>query len=280
MEELATGYGLVEGPVWDVDRGLFFADTRDNGVYLLRPDGSIKTVIANRPAVGGLAPHADGGLIVGGDDVIHWHPVSGVERHLLGPDVTDVAIGFNDLATDPAGRVWAGSIAFSALRGEKTKPGHLHVLETDGTVNTVADGVMLTNGIGFSPDGRTAYHADTRDHLIRKYGIADDGSIGSWTPFARLTPDAVPDGLVVAEDGSVWVALVGGSAVRVFEPNGDVRTEIPVPLPMVTSVCFGGDDLRDLYVVTGSRGGPRDPCGSIFRTRVAVPGLPVTPARV
>ena len=53
-----------------------------------------------------------------------------------------------------------------------------------------------------------------------------------------------------------------------------------MPLPMVTSLCFAGDDMRDLYIVTGSRGGPRENCGSIFRTRADVPGLPLPPARV
>ena len=53
-----------------------------------------------------------------------------------------------------------------------------------------------------------------------------------------------------------------------------------VPLPMVTSLCFGGEDLRDLYIVTGWRGGLHENCGSIFRTRVEVAGLPLPPARV
>jgi len=66
----------------------------------------------------------------------------------------------------------------------------------------------------------------------------------------------------------------------VFEPDGSHRRDLTVPLPMVTSLCFGGDDLRDLYVVTGSRGGPHDNCGTIFRTRVEIAGLALPPARV
>jgi gluconolactonase len=66
----------------------------------------------------------------------------------------------------------------------------------------------------------------------------------------------------------------------VFNADGTHRHDLAVPLPMVTSVCFGGDDLRDLYIVTGSRGGPRENCGSIFRIRVDVAGLPLPLARV
>ena len=65
-----------------------------------------------------------------------------------------------------------------------------------------------------------------------------------------------------------------------FNADGTHRRDVVVPLPMVTSLCFAGDDLRDLYIVTGSRGGPHDNCGSIFRTRVEVAGLALPPARL
>ena len=71
-----------------------------------------------------------------------------------------------------------------------------------------------------------------------------------------------------------------GSRVDVFEPDGTLRRSLPVPLPMVTSVCFGGPDLCDLYIVTGSRGGPNENCGSIYKVRVDVPGLPLEKAKV
>jgi gluconolactonase len=110
--------------------------------------------------------------------------------------------------------------------------------------------------------------------------VKGDGAVGAWQTFASLGPAGVPDGLKVASDGSVWVADAHGGRVVVFGADGGKRQEIAVPLPMVTSVCFGGDDLRDLYIVTGSRGGPHDNCGSIFRTRTEVAGLPLAAARV
>jgi D-xylonolactonase len=79
--------------------------------------------------------------------------------------------------------------------------------------------------------------------------------------------------MAVAEDGAVGVALAPGGGVVVFPLGGSERMRLPMPLPMVTSVCFGGDALGDLYVVTGSRGGPSDNCGIIDCTRVAVPGV-------
>jgi xylono-1,5-lactonase len=78
----------------------------------------------------------------------------------------------------------------------------------------------------------------------------------------------------------VWVADAHGGRVVVFEADGRHRQDIAVPLPMVTSLCFGGDDMKDLYIVTGSRGGPRENCGTVFRTRADVAGLRLAPARV
>ncbi|PON17948.1 hypothetical protein C2W62_10470 [Candidatus Entotheonella serta] len=194
--------------------------------------------------------------------------------------VRNAGIGFNDLTTDAAGRIYVGSLGFSVFSGEAPKPGHLHVIDLDGTEHTVSDGVMLTNGLGFSPDGSRLYHCDAHEDIVRVYDVYDDGTLNAWRVFARVEDDATPDGMAVAEDGSVWVALAHGSCVLVLEPDGTERTRLPVPMPMVTSVCFSGNDLRDLYVVTGSRGGPSDNCGTVYRTRVDVPGLPLPPARV
>jgi gluconolactonase len=116
--------------------------------------------------------------------------------------------------------------------------------------------------------------------VVRAYDVKPDGSVGPWRTLATLGATGLPDGLKVAADGSVWVADARGGRVAVFEPDGTPRQDIPVPLPMVTSLCFGGDDLRDLYVVTGSEGAPTETSGTIFRTRADVPGQPLPPCRV
>ena len=225
-----------------------------------------------------MARHADGGLVVGGRNIAWKSLADDRSAVLLELDAIPGAIGFNDLTTDAAGRIYVGSLAYRVFAGDTPQPGHLHVIDLDGRTRTIADGVLLTNGLGFSPDGRRLYHSDSRSGLVRVYDVAADGSVGPWRALAQV--DAVPDGLAVAADGSVWVALAEGGAVLVLGPDGGERRRLPVPLPMVTSVCFGGDDLRDLYVVTGSRGGPSDRCGTVYRTRVDVPGLLRPLARV
>ena len=279
MEELATGFGLVEGPTWINDKGLLFSDVIKGGVYLLDHLNNVLPIVEHRRGIGGIAIHQENGLIVGGRNIAYKSFTGDKTTILLSNDVTEDALGFNDLTTDSKGRVYVGSVAFKVFSDDEMIPGHLHMIDVDGSVRTISDGVLLTNGLGFSPDGRTLYHADARDAVVRQYEVSPDGNVSDWKPFVQAN-NGHPDGLAVAEDGSVWIAMAYGSRVDVFESNGALRESLPVPLPMVTSVCFGGADLKDLYVVTGSRGGPSDICGTIFRTRVDVPGLPISEAKV
>jgi len=280
MQRIATGFGLIEGPVWDSGRGLYFSDVANGGVHLLDHAGAVSPVIPKRRGIGGMALHAADGLVVGGRDIAFVRLADGNTRPLLSLDAIPGATGFNDLTADGAGRIYVGSLAFRVFGGDAPKPGHLHVIDLDGTMRTLSDGVTLTNGLGFSPDGRRLYHSDSRASLVRVYDVNPDGSVSPWRKFATVDGEGVPDGLKVAIDGSIWVADAHGGRVIVFNEDGTHRQDVPVPLPMVTSLCFGGDDLRDLYIVTGSRGGPSENCGSIFRSRVDIAGLALPPARV
>ena len=279
MKELATGYGLIEAPLWDEARGLYFSDVLNGGVWLLDRAGKVSPFVAKRRGVGGMAKHAEGGVVMGGRDICHVSDAGETDASLLALDAVPRATGFNDLTTDRAGRIYVGTLRFRVFGGDAPKPGNLHVIDLDGSMRTISSDVMLTNGLGVSPDGKTLYHSDTRSETVRAYDVNADGSVGPWRAF-KHEQGFSPDGLKVASDGSVWVADASGGRVVVFNPDGTHRKDIPVPLPMVTSVCFGGEGLRDLYVVTGSQSGPRENCGTIFVTPADAPGLPLHPARV
>jgi gluconolactonase len=198
---------------------------------------------------------------------------------LLDRDCVEDIIGFNDLTTDEAGRIYVGSLGSSPFEPEaERRDGYLHVIDLDGSSRVLAPGIKLTNGLGFSPDGTRLYHSDSRNGFVGVYGVLPDGDVGPREVFARLEP-GIPDGLAVAEDGTVWVAMARGGAVVVLGPDGSEVRRIPT-VHMPTSVCFGGDDLRDLYVVSGPEGSGRQDGGAVYRMRVDVPGLPVPPARI
>jgi gluconolactonase len=279
MELLASGYGLIEGPVWDSARGLIYSDVIFGGAFCLGADGNVAPVIEHRRGMGGMALHENGGLVVSGRNISLKNP-DGETQLLLDGDAEAGRIGFNDLTTDTVGRVYAGALAFRPVGGEEeVKPADLFCIDLDGSARVVGQDVLLTNGLAFSPDGKKLYHSESRRNRVRIYDVADDGGLGPHETFAPVE-DGIPDGLAVAIDGSVWVAVAHGSRVDVFEPDGSLRQSLPVPMPMVTSLCFGGAELRDLYVVTGSGGTDSDRAGGVYRLAVDVPGLAVPLARV
>jgi D-xylonolactonase len=163
--------------------------------------------------------------------------------------------------------------------GREPRSGGLYLIELDGSVRKVAYDIQLTNGLGFSPDGKTLYHSDSAHDHINCYSVSAGGFLIEKQLFAT-TEIGSPDGLVVSEDGRVWVALPGGRGVGVYHPDGSYDQLIEIPEPMCTSVCFGGDDLKDLYIVSGSRGSDSERAGAVYVQRVDVAGLAVPLARV
>ena len=280
MQELATGYGLIEGPVWDEKRGLIYSDVINGGVFCIGLDDSVSQIIEHRRGIGGMALHENGGVVVSGRNIA-LKPANGADTQVLLPNNPEGGwIGFNDITTDAKGRIYAGALSFHPVGSDEVpKPADLFLIDLDGSVRKVGGDVMLTNGLGFSPDGAKLYHSESRRDRIRVYDVEENGDLSSHRTFAE-TGDVTPDGLAVAVDGSVWVAMADGGRVDVFEPDASLRRSIKCALPMVTSVCFGGADLMDLYVVTGSRGTDRDDAGTVFRTRADVAGLPLAPAAI
>ncbi|MFT5692974.1 MAG: D-xylonolactonase [Oceanicoccus sp.] len=282
MEILAEGYGLIEGPVWDAQRGLLFSDVTFGGVFCLASDGTVSSVFEHRRGIGGMAIHEDGGLLVSGRN-ISYKSFSGIATVTVLDRNEDLGnVGYNDITTDRLGRVYAGSLGSSPVFDDGREPasGDLYLIDLDGSDRIVAQDIQLSNGLAFSPDGSVLYHSDTRRQTVHCYSVAENGSLGDKEVFAK-TERGVPDGLVVSEDGAVWVALAGGGqGVAVFEPTGTLREYIDIPLPMCTSLCFGGDDLQDLYIVSGPEGSESDRAGSIFKYRSNIAGLPITSAKI
>ena len=282
IECLAAGYGLIEGPLWLAERGLLFSDVLNGGVFCLGHDGQVTNEFEHRRGIGGMALHVDGGLIVSGRNISFKPFGSGATQTVLEQNPAANIVGFNDLTTDSAGRIYAGSLATSPVFESEGGPkaGDLWLIDLDGTSRIVGHEIWLTNGLGFAPDGRTLYHCDSRLHTVWQYAVAVNGDLGPKQIFVTIER-GLPDGLVVAMDGSVWVALAGGGhGVLVFDQRGKERNFIRIAEPMCTSLCFGGEDLRSLYIVSGSDGAGSERAGAVHRLRVDVAGVPVAPARV
>jgi|GEM_PF-89371 len=282
LETLTSGYSLIEGPIWHSEHGLLFSDVLSGGVFAVR-DGVVRQVVEHRRGIGGMAWHVDGGLVVSGRNIAFKRLLSGDPSiALFDSDEANGIIGFNDLTTDSAGRIYAGSLGASPVFADGRKPaaGDLYMIDLDGTVQMVGKDIQLTNGLGFSPDGRLLYHSDSRRRTVNCYDVHADGTLGKKQVFIT-TGTSVPDGLVVSMDGRVWVALAGGGhGVAAYSADGRQSDFLRIPEPMCASVCFGGDDLKDLYIVSGSEGSGREQGGAVYRLRMDVAGVPVAPARV
>jgi gluconolactonase len=243
-------------------------------VYRRGADGAISTVVPKRRGVGGIALHAGGGLVISGRDVCHVH--DGTTRILLRrPDIP----GFNDLFTDAAGRVYTGSIRSDPFAAAARIPGECYRIDAEGSATELYRDVGLSNGLGFSPDGRRLYHSETSQRVILVHDMVDEGRTANRRVLATL-PTGMPDGLAVDEAGCVWVAAFEGGCVFRYTPDGRIDRWVEVPAQRVTSLCFGGADRRDLYVVTADNTETPPRQGTIFHTRSDVAGLPAPLARV
>jgi gluconolactonase len=281
IETLAWGYSLIEGPRMAPDGGLYFSDVHNGGVRRLAPDGSVELIVPKRRGVGGIALHADGGIVISGKNVCHVR--DGVTRILYERD--DVG-GFNDLFTDDAGRVYVGSLRDDPFRIDEgdRRTGDAYRIDAEGEGVTLYSQVGLSNGIGFSPDRTRMYHSDSAIAGVLMHSIDADGNVDdqSRTVIGRLE-QGFPDGLAVDDEGGVWVAAYGAGAVVRFGPDGSEDRRIAVPSVAVTSLCFAGADLTEMIVVTADNTDDESRGGTIFRVsadEVGARGLPAPLARI
>jgi xylono-1,5-lactonase len=265
---VAHGYGLAEAPTIDTDGALVFSDVLGGGVYRVDGSGTVTTVVPKRRGVGGIAIHADGGIVCTGRDVIHV--CEGHEQRTV-LSVDGVA-GWNDLCTDAAGRIYAGALRFAVFDPDaEVVPGELWRVGPDGEPTIMFGDVVHANGVACTADGRAIYLSDTRRQRIVVFDV-ENGSRRDIDVSAL----GHPDGMALDEHGAIWLALVSGGIAR-LAPDGAVDRRIEPPSAFTTSLCFAG---RDLYVTTGGHSDHPELRGCVLRTTVDVAGAPVAPARV
>lgn len=266
----------AEGPVWWPGwGGLRWVDGEAGDLLTLGPDGVTRQHIDDE-YLAFARPRAGGGLVVVGARTLYLADDVDGEARAVASLHDDPRVRMNDGCCDPRGRLLTGSMAYDAT------PDAGRVLRIDGDLDivTVLPRATVSNGIGFSPDGRRAYYVDTLTHRIDVFDVAE-GELRGRRAFAVIRADqGLPDGLAVAADGSVWVALWGGGAVHGFDPAGAHVATITLPVPQVSACTFGDDDLGTLYITTSAQGLSPDhgtDAGSVFAVRPGVHGIPVTP---
>ena len=282
MAEPATeeAFILGEGPVWDAERRRVLWVDITAGLVLIGRLADSRIEIVDRLSfpsmVGAVAPARDGRLLVATQEQLVVVAVDGGRTdgiRLLAPGS---GRRLNDGKTDPQGRFVVGTLLFDAPGSEQ-----LVRLEGSDAVTVIDDGLTLSNGMAWSPDGSRFYSIDTYDRRIwqREY-FGGSRPPGPRTPFVDFT-DGLPDGMCTDTEGHAWVAAYRGGQVRRFAPDGTLSGLVSVPTPHVTSVAFAGPGLDTLVITTARQKLTAEQLvefphsGCLFTVDVGVSGVPV-----
>lgn len=247
-----TGDALGESPLWHpVDGHLYWLDLALARLHRMDHDGSVETRRIDRPPPLGaiVAGDGPGRLVLSASDglwLCDWER-DGMDR-LCHPEAGRDGIGYNDAKVDRWGRLWIGTSDLA----ERDPRGALWCW-APGSPPVLADsGVTVVNGPAFSPDGGVLYLSDSLGRRILAYDLAPDmPGLRNRRVFADMAIDeGYPDGLTVDTDGGVWVAHWDGWRVTRFSPEGERVLVLPLPVPRLTSLAFGGQGLAVLFATS------------------------------
>lgn len=293
---------LGECPLWaDDERVLYWVDINAPSLNRFDPESGRNTVMPMPSSIGSFCFREGGGFVVALRDGI-WlaDPRGGLERKAANAPYDPATYRFNDGRCDRQGRFVVGSMnerrdadgaALYRLDGSFARTGPTSALRAPELVRArerpfaltrLFGGMTISNGLGWSPDGATMYHADTPTHTVRAYDYdAGDALPANGRVFAQWHAETErPDGGAVDSAGNYWIAFYRGGKVLQISPHGETMAEYAVPAMCPTMCAFGGDDLRTLYVTTARQMREADELarlpqsGGIFAMRVDVPGLP------
>jgi sugar lactone lactonase YvrE len=269
---------LGECPVWDPEHAtLAWVDVYNHRLHQFTPATGRDRYFDTGEVVASIAlTHDDRLLLALRDRLALFDPETAALEELCRIDLGHADTRLNDGKCDARGRFWVGSISKS--------PGDaaLYRYDPDGSLHVMETGLTISNGLGWSPDGRTFYLSDSPQRKIYAYRFdAESGTIADRRVLVDLGDEPVePDGLTVDGAGHLWSALWNGWCIACFDADGKELGRRALPVQRPTSVTFGGERLADLYVTSASVGlsqaeVQRGICaGDLFRIAADVPGLP------
>jgi len=281
---------LGESPFWHPqEQALYWIDIPGRAIQRFDPLSldHQRWPLPDAGEPGSIAPLQSGGLLLAARDGFwRFDTRSGERELLLKPPYDPAGQRWNDGKADPQGRFWVGS-----LDDKRAPNAALYRFDGDRLERMVPD-AAVSNGLAWSPDGRTMYWSDTKAHRIEAFDFdGSDGSLSRRRVFKQfpLKPaegplDAYggrPDGAAMDSEGHLWVSMFEGQRLLKLAPDGTELASIPLPVRCATMPCFGGADLKTLFVTTARENRPADElaaqpwAGRVLQMRVDVPGLPV-----
>ncbi|MDL9977789.1 SMP-30/gluconolactonase/LRE family protein [Microbacterium sp. ASV49] len=268
------GEGPVWSPTWDSLRVL---DMLEGTIVSIDGDGTASrhkvgdVVALTRPrAPGGWVCVTDRGLLAASEDRLD------ADLTLVSELWSDPAVRPNEGGCAPDGGLLIGSTSWDGIDGL----GELLRVDPDGSVRRILTGLGVSNGLGWTADGRFAYYIDSGTRVIERFRWSPETSLTDRTTWAALTGPGAGDGLAVDSEGGVWVAMYGGGALHHYTSEGVLDEVVDLPVSQPTSLTFAGPDLNRLVVTTSSYAleRPESGAGAVFEVRNHnTRGLPVQP---
>lgn len=280
---VAATHIIGESPVWSArEQALYWVDIGAPAIYRWHPGSGARRSWTMPEAVGSIGLRAAGGLVVALRSTFHLLDLDTSVLTLLAVAQGEPASNrLNDGKVGPDGSYWAGSMD---ERPEKQAVAALYRLDASHRCHRIVHGLKVSNGLAWSPDGRTMYHSDTREQVIWRHAHdPSTGAIGPREVFASLRPEwGRPDGGATDLEGCYWSCGLSAGRVNRFSPQGELVGAIELPVSHPTMPCFGGPDLRTMYVTSLRQGLSQAQleatplAGSIFRIEVGIQGTPVS----
>ena len=269
-----TRSGCGEGPIWNAKtRAVTWVDIAGN-CWHQTILGSNKTTTHPAPStLGALVERKSGGYVAATKEGFADISPDGTFTpfaEFLGKEER-----FNDAKADASGRWWAGSLTTDFVPGR----GRIWALEADRTYREVEVGFNLPNGIGWSPDNKFMYFADSTDHVLWRFDFdLATGTLRNKKDLVRFDKgEVVPDGLTMTDDGKILLAMWNGFRIEVINPDGSREEPIQVPVKRPTSCCFVGDK-RDILILTSATSDVNPEAEEFTGQTMAISGLGFTGA--
>jgi sugar lactone lactonase YvrE len=271
-----------ESPVWSArEQALYWVDILGPTIHRWEPASNARRSWPMPAAVGSIGLREAGGLVVALRSGFHlFDPATEALALLAHPEPDLPTNRLNDGKVAPDGAFWAGTMDD---RADKQPVGSLYRLGADHSCTRMATGFKVSNGLAWSPDGRTLYHSDSRAATI--WRCAHDpatGAIGERKVFVAMRPEwGRPDGGAVDAEGCYWGCGISAGRINRFSPDGELVGWVDLPVTHPTMPCFGGPDLKTLYVtslrenLTAEQLAATPLAGSVLALDVHVAGTPV-----
>ncbi|HOX38419.1 MAG TPA: SMP-30/gluconolactonase/LRE family protein [Candidatus Brocadiia bacterium] len=262
-----------EGPLWHpMQKKVYWVDIPKGRLFRYEPSTGKHEQCFESRQIGGFTVQADGKLLLFMDKgtVATWDEG---KFNVLIEDIPDERqTRFNDVISDPEGRVFCGTMPAPG------RLGRLYRLDQEGRLTILLEGIGCSNGMGFTPDRKGLYYTDSPKKEIYLFDYdRSTGALSNQRVFAKVPEDeGVPDGMTVDAAGRVWSARWDGSRLVRYDAKGNVDTRIDFPAKKVSSVIFGGEDYSDMYVTTAggqNKAQEGDGAGALFRVRAGVKGV-------